>query len=91
MLNNNEYIFYENAAIAYGFLKEYDKAINYYDEAIYRLESKEGKSEYMKGLLLIQLENKDEGCKYLGISSQKKYIDSNTEIKAIDLFNRFCN
>ncbi len=90
-LNNNVYVFYENAAIAYGLLKEYDKAINYYDEVIYRLESEDGKSEYMKGLLKIQLSNKEEGCKYLGISSQKKYIDSTTGIKAIDLFNRFCN
>ncbi len=90
LLNNNEYIFYENAAIAYGFLKEYDKAINYYDEAIYRLESKDGKSEYMKGLIKIQLSDKEEGCKYLDISSQKKYIDSSSGIKAIDLFKRFC-
>ena len=89
--NNNEYIFYENGAIAYGALKELDKAIKYYDEVIYRLGSEDGKSEYMKGLLKIQLSNKEEGCNYLNTSSQKKYIDSSTGIKAIDLFNRFCN
>ena len=91
LLNNNEYIFYENAAIAYGALKELDKAIKYYDEVIYRLGSEDGKSEYMKGLLKIQLSNKEKGCNYLSISSQKKYIDTSTGIKAIDLFNRFCN
>ena len=91
LLNNNEYIFYENAAIAYGALKELDKAVKYYDEVIYRLGSEDGKSEYMKGLLKIQLSNKEEGCNYLNTSSQKKYIDSSTGIKAIDLFNRFCN
>ena len=44
----------------------------------------------MKGLLKIQLGKKEEGCKYLNISSEKKYIDSSSGIKAIDLVARFC-
>ena len=35
--------------------------------------AKDGKSEYTKGLIKIQLSDKEEGCKYLDISSQKIY------------------
>ena len=49
-----------------------------------------GKSEYLKGLLKIQLGNSDEGCEYLKVSSEKRYEDSSTGIKASDLFSRFC-
>ena len=90
LINNYEYVFYENAAITYALLDEFDKAVNYYDEVIYRLKSQDGKSEYMKGLLQIQKSNKEEGCKYLKISSEKKYIDKNSGIKATDVLRRFC-
>ena len=88
--NKYEYVFYENAALVYGLLEEYDKAISYYDKVIYEFKTVDGKSEYLKGLLKIQLGNSDEGCKYLKASSEKRYEDSSTGIKATDLFSRFC-
>ena len=89
-LNKNEYVFYENAALVYGLLEEYEKAIDYYDKVIYEFKTNDGKSEYLKGLLKIQLGNSKEGCKYLKVSSDKRYQDSTSRIKAIDLFSRFC-
>ena len=83
--------FYENAALVYGLLEEYEKAIDYYDKVIYEFKTNDGKSEYLKGLLKIQLGNSKEGVrKYLKVSSDKRYQDSTSRIKAIDLFSRFC-
>ena len=89
-LNNTEYTFYENAAIAYSFIKDYDKAILNYDEVIYKLKSQNGKSEYLKGLLQIQLHQKDNGCNYLRKAVQKNYIDKGSNINSLNVYNSFC-
>tara|TARA_X000000950_G_C13854328_1_gene635935 strand:+ start:470 stop:1492 length:1023 start_codon:yes stop_codon:yes gene_type:complete len=89
-LNNTEYTFYENAAIAYSFIKDYDNAILNYNEVIYNLKSQNGKSEYLKGLLQIQLNQKDDGCNYLRKAVQKNYIDKGSNINSLTVYNSFC-
>ena len=91
LLNNLDYIFYENAGIAYALLKNYEDAFNKYDEVIYRFETKNGKSEYLKGILSMQLNIKDQGCEYLRQAARKKYIDKATNVNPAVLVQNFCN
>ena len=48
-------------------------AFNKYDEVIYRFKTNNGKSEYLKGILSMQLNIKNQGCKYLRQASKKIY------------------
>ena len=90
LLNDTEYTFYENAGIAYSLNKDFENAIIKYDEVIYRFKSTNGKSEYLKGLLKFQQNQKEDGCSYLKISAEKKYIDENSNVNAIIAYNSFC-
>ena len=56
--------------MAYDNLKEYSKAEEYFDKVIYDFKTKDGKSEFIKGLMLIK--NNHEGCKYLETAAKKK-------------------
>lgn len=91
LLNNADYIFYENAGIAYALLENYEDAFKKYDEVIYRFETNNGKSEYLKGILSMQLNIKDQGCKYLRQAARKKYIDKATNVNPAVLVQNFCN
>ncbi len=89
-LNNTEYTFYENSAIAYVLLKKYDKALDNYNEVIYRFKTQNGKSEYLIGLLYLQINNKEKGCKYLKLSVDKKYIDQGSNLDPAVIYKNFC-
>lgn len=91
LLNNTEYTFYENAGIAYSLIKDFENAVIKYDEVIYRFKSTNGKSEYLKGLLRLQQNQKENGCKYLKISAEKKYVDKSSNVNANILYNSFCS
>ena len=69
-LDDQQYLFYENAAMAYDNLKEYSKAEEYFDKVIYDFKTKDGKSEFIKGLMLIK-NNNPKGCKYLENAAKK--------------------
>jgi tetratricopeptide (TPR) repeat protein len=90
-LNNLDYVFYENAGIAHALLKNYEDAFKKYDEVIYRFETNNGKSEYLKGILSMQLNIQDQGCKYLKQAARKKYIDKATNVNPAVLVQNFCN
>tara|TARA_Y100000591_G_C21826783_1_gene697135 strand:+ start:1106 stop:2134 length:1029 start_codon:yes stop_codon:yes gene_type:complete len=90
-LNNTDYTFYENAGIAYVLLENYEDAFDKYDEVIYRFKTNNGKSEYLKGILSMQLNIKDQGCKYLTQAAQKKYIDKATNVNPAVLVKNYCN
>ena len=72
-LDDQQYLFYENAAMAYDNLKEYSKAEEYFDKVIYDFKTKDGKSEFIKGLMLIK-NNNPEGCKYLETAAKKTIL-----------------
>lgn len=91
LLNDTEYTFYENAGIAYSLIKDFENAIIKYDEVIYRFKSTNGKAEYLKGLLILQQNQKEKGCKYLKVSAEKKYVDENSNVRAVILYNSFCS
>tara|TARA_B100000963_G_C22627453_1_gene673123 strand:- start:1456 stop:2355 length:900 start_codon:yes stop_codon:yes gene_type:complete len=89
-LNNQEYIFYENAAMVYDNLNDYEKAIEYYDKVIYEFKTNDGKSEFLKGLLLVKTEKQVDGCNYLRISVQKNYKDPNSGLFASNVYSSLC-
>ena len=91
LLNNLDYVFYENAGIAHALLENYEDAFKKYDEVIYRFETNNGKSEYLKGILSMQLNIQDQGCKYLRQAARKKYIDKATNVNPAVLVQNFCN
>ena len=57
--------------MVYDNLNEYEKAIEYYDKVIYEFKTTDGKSEFLKGLLLVKTKKQEDGCSYLRISAQK--------------------
>ena len=88
-LDDQQYLFYENAAMAYDNLEEYSKAEEYFDKVIYDFKTKDGKSEFIKGLMLIK-NNNPEGCNYLEIAAKKNYNDIESGLTAINIFRQLC-
>ena len=88
-LDDQQYLFYENAAMAYDNLKEYSKAEEYFDKVIYDFKTKDGKSEFIKGLMLIK-NNNPIGCKYLEIAAKKNYIGIENGLRAINVYRQLC-
>lgn len=74
------YSVYENAAISYYNLKEYQKAIRYFDKVIALKAAMDGKSEYFKGASLLALGNKEAGCQYLQIAKARNYPQADATI-----------
>ncbi len=80
-MDNKEYTHYENAAIAYNLSEKYQKAEELFDLVIYESNVDNGKSEFYKGIMLIKLDRKLEGCNYLKKAIDKKYaLSSSTDI-----------
>ena len=88
-LDDQQYLFYENAAMAYDNLKEYSKAEEYFDKVIYDFKTKDGKSEFIKGLMLIK-NNNELGCKYLEIAAKKNYTGIENGLRAINVYRQLC-
>ena len=81
-----EYAYYENAAISYYLAEEYDSALNYFSKVIDEFEINDGKSEFYKGILLIELDSLSKGCDYLLKSSKLGFAGG-----SISAYNNFCN
>ena len=80
-LDSSNYTFYENAGLSYFNLKEYQKAILFFNKAMKSNKAINGKSEMFKGLALIVLGNKSGGCEWMHKAKEKKYPGSDTYIK----------
>lgn len=88
-LDDQQYLYFENAAMVYDNLNDYEKAIEYYDKVIYEFKTNDGKSEFLKGLMLIK-NNNQLGCKYLEISAKKNYTGIESGLRAILVYRRLC-
>ena len=77
--------------MVYDNLNEYDKAIEYYDKVIYEFKTTDGKSEFLKGLLLVKTNKQEDGCNYLRISAQKNYKDPGSNIFAANVYSSLCS
>lgn len=78
------YSMYENAGICYYNLKEYKKAIYYFDKVIAMKITNDGKSEFFKGASYVNSGNREEGCKSLQIAAAKNYPG------AAEILKQFC-
>ena len=81
-----EYAYYENAAISYYLADKYENALNYFSKVIDEFEINDGKSEFYKGILLIELDSLSKGCDYLLKSSNLGFAGGSTTA-----YNNFCN
>ena len=88
-LDDQQYLYFENAAITYDNLKDYSKAEEYFNKVIYDFKTKDGKSEFFKGLMLIK-NNNQLGCKYLEISAKKNYTGIESGLRAIIVYRQLC-
>ncbi len=79
-LNPDYYLGYENAGVTYYTLNNFRKAQEFFDKVISLQTSSDGKSEFFKGICLINLGQKSEGCNYLNKAKQKNYAEANTFI-----------
>lgn len=82
-LNPNDYIIYENIAMSYFNMANYKKALVYFDKALSFKTCVNGKSEFFKGVALINLGKNEEGCGFLKISKSKKYKEKEAELDNI--------
>lgn len=79
-INAFNYAIYENAGVSYFNMKQYRKAIYYFDKVIALKITNDGKSEFFKGVSHINLGEKEVGCQTLQISKSKNYADANNII-----------
>jgi tetratricopeptide (TPR) repeat protein len=90
IIDDQQYLYFENAALSYDNLKEYSKAEEYFNKVIYEFKTRDGKSEFHKGLMLIK-DSKDQlGCKYLATSARKNYVGINSGLNAVDVYMQLC-
>ncbi len=75
-MSNGTYGVYENIAICYFNLKQWDKSLPYFDRVLAMRTAVDGKTEYFKGAALINLGRPDEACALLKMSVSKKYPGS---------------
>tara|TARA_B100001142_G_scaffold297778_1_gene320383 strand:- start:70 stop:1095 length:1026 start_codon:yes stop_codon:yes gene_type:complete len=88
-LDDQQYLYYENAAISYDNLENYTKAEEYFNKVIYDFKTKDGKSEFFKGLMLIK-NNNQLGCEYLEISAKKNYTGTKSRLRAVNVYRQLC-
>tara|TARA_Y100000591_G_C21802981_1_gene683187 strand:- start:862 stop:1671 length:810 start_codon:yes stop_codon:yes gene_type:complete len=81
-----EYAYFENAAISYYLAERYEKALNYFTKVIDDFEINDGKSEFYKGILLIELDSLTKGCDLLLQSSKLGFAGGSSAA-----YNNFCN
>lgn len=80
-INPENYIVFENAAISFFNMKEYNKSLIYFNKVIAMKTAVDGKTEYFAGVALYNLGKKDEACGYLNISLAKGWKDAATIIQ----------
>ena len=72
--------------MAYSNSEESEKAISYFDKVIYDFKLQDGKAHFYKGILLLRLEKKNEGCSYLKKAAEYRFSGEGS----LDMYKRFC-
>jgi O-antigen ligase/tetratricopeptide (TPR) repeat protein len=78
----NDYHAVENAAICFFNMGQYAKAIVYFDKELALKISADGKPEYFKGVALINLGKRDDGCSNMQVASKKGYAAADAILKS---------
>ena len=79
-ISNGSYGVYENIAICYFNMKQWERSLPWFDQVFMR-KSTDGKAEYFKAAALINLGKKDEACALLKIARSKGYTAADGLIK----------
>jgi O-antigen ligase/tetratricopeptide (TPR) repeat protein len=79
--NPNNYAYFENAGLCYYANKEFKRAINQFNKSLALGTSTSGKSEYFKGVCLLNLGKKEEGCAMVQLAKSKNYPDADIFLK----------
>ena len=75
----------EYASTCYLNLKNYKKAINYFEKTLKYSTDNDGKFAYRLGVCYYQINDKTKGCYYINIAVQKNYPN------AANIQNKYCN
>lgn len=81
-LNPYEYAFDENIGLCYHSLRDFTNAIKYFDKVIASGKAKDAKSYVFRGLGLISLGRKEEGCASLRMAVEKNYPGAENLLKS---------
>jgi O-antigen ligase/tetratricopeptide (TPR) repeat protein len=79
--NPNNYAYFENAGLCFFANKQFQKALNQFNKSIALGMSTSGKSEYFKGICLLNLGKKEEGCAMVQLAKSKNYPDADVFLK----------
>lgn len=85
-IDSYDYTYFQNAALAYANTEEVEKAINYFDKVIYDFQVVDGKSHFYKGILLLKIDKKNEGCNYLKKAAEYKFSGEGS----IQMYRNLC-
>jgi len=80
-LDPNNYVYYENVGVCYYNNNNLEQCLQYFDKSINFKTATSGKSEFFKGVALNALGKKDDACRLLQISKDKKYPDADKYYK----------
>lgn len=82
LLNPYDYAFDENIGLCYHSMKDFPNAIKYFDKVIAGGKARDAKSYVFKGLALISIGKKEEGCASLRMAVAKNYPGADNLLKA---------
>lgn len=80
--NPNDFISVENIGLSYFALNNFKAAVPYLDKVIASKATQDGKSEYYKGLCLLNLGKKNDGCRFLRMADVKNFPAARASIAA---------
>ncbi len=85
-IDQYDYTYYQNAALAHLNLKNYTKAEEYLDKVIYDFKIEDGKAMFYKGMLYLAIDQDNKGCDYLNKAVQAGFSGEGSLV----VYNRFC-
>jgi len=85
-IDSYDYTYFQNAALAYANTEESARAISYFDKVIYDFKVNDGKAHFYKGILLLRIDKRNEGCKYLRQAVEYRFSGDGS----IQMYNNFC-
>ena len=80
-IDSLEFTYFENLGVAYYSADEYEDSLIYFDKVIQELNPRSGKSEYMKGLALINLGRNEEACELLKAAKKYRYASADQALQ----------
>lgn len=76
-----EFSYYENVGASYYSAGQYEKALPFFEKVVKELNPASGKSEYLLGISLVNLNRREEACEYFQQARRYKYEGANDAIK----------